>query len=82
MKGKLSLKSLGGLVSGLVMLLVIFVLVLFIRWTDANLDYLVQWIKGDNLANVPMWLSSIVAILCNGIALVFNIVMEIIKIVR
>ena len=50
-------------------------------WTDRNLDYLMTWIAGAP-RNCPWWLSTIATIIGNGIILLFNVVMEIIRLVR
>ena len=50
-------------------------------WTDRNLDYALTWIKGQPV-NCPMWLSFIAALIGNGVTVVFNILMELARLVR
>ena len=54
---------------------------LYCIWTGHNIDFVMSAIKGHQV-HVPMWLSSIAAILSNGIGLVFNIVVEIFKLAK
>ena len=73
----------------LVELMIVLVLVLIVPvvivglcvWTDRNLDYLLTWIAGQP-RNCPMWLSAIATFVLNGVILVFNIVMEILRLAR
>lgn len=72
------------LVELLICLAIIAVLCLipaYVVWTDGNLDYIVSLIKGKSV-NVPMWLSAIFAIVSNGVGLLFNIIVSIIKIAK
>ena len=52
-----------------------------VLWTDRSMDYALTWFKGVPV-NCPMWLSTLVAIVGNGVTLVFNIAMEIARLVR
>jgi len=64
-----------------VIIAVLCLLPLYVIWTDGNLDYAVSLIKGKSV-NVPMWISVIFAIVSNGVGLVFNIIVAIIKIAK
>lgn len=57
------------------------IILLVCIWTDRNLDYLLTWIAGQP-RNCPWWLSTIAAFVGNGLTILFNIVMEIIRIAR
>ena len=63
------------------MLVIPAVIVLMCMWTDRNLDYLLTWIAGAP-RNCPWWLSTIATFIGNAVALIFNVVMEIIRIAR
>ena len=51
-------------------------------WTDRNLDYLGQWIQGNNTFNLPYWVSFIATVVLNGVTFAFNVIMEIIRLIR
>ena len=53
----------------------------YMIWTDNNLDYVVSLIKGKPV-NVPFWISALFSIVANGIGLLFNLIVEIIKIAK
>lgn len=67
---------------GFLIMVIIGIFALFAFWTNSNLDYLVQWIKHDNLSHIPYWISFLISLIGNGITLLFNIAMEVIKICR
>ena len=50
-------------------------------WTDRNMDFALTWFKGVPV-NCPMWLSVIITIVGNGLTLAFNIIMEILRLVK
>ena len=49
-------------------------------WTDRNLDYWLTAMKGAPV-DVPMWLSVALAIVLNGVALLLNVVGELLRLV-
>lgn len=66
---------------GLVLIIVLIVLLCsMVGWTDSNLDWLVSKISGQP-KDVPTWISALVTFIGNGFALVFNVVIEILKLV-
>lgn len=65
----------------IIILLALCLLPLYISWTDTNLDYIVSMIKGKSV-NVPIWLSAIFAIVSNGVGIIFNIIVSIIRIAK
>lgn len=54
-------------------------IVLLVLWTDGNLDYWLSKLIGEPV-DVPMAISAIVAILTNGICVVANIIMSLLRI--
>ena len=70
------------IVCGIIFVIFIFfILLLNAFWTDRNLDYLLTLIKGS-LVNCPFWLSAIISICGNGAVFVFNIIMELVRLVK
>lgn len=53
----------------------------FTMWTDRSMDYLLTMIKNQE-TNCPYWLSFIITVVGNGATVVFNIIMEVIRLVR
>jgi len=49
-------------------------------WTDTNLEFVLSHFKGIQV-EVPMWLSFLCTLIGNGAALLFNIIVEIIKLI-
>ena len=66
---------------GVVLLIVFVILALTVNWTDSNLDWLLSSIKGREI-DVPTWISAIITFVGNGFVLVFNIICELIKLVK
>lgn len=65
----------------LVLLVIVLVLLGFMcKWTDGNLDWIVSKIAGAP-RDVPMWLSVIATFLLNGLALAFNVIVYIVRII-
>ena len=50
-------------------------------WTDRSMDYLLTMIKGHPV-NCPYWLSFIITVVGNGATVVFNIIMEVVRLVK
>ena len=50
-------------------------------WTDRSMDYLLTWIKGVPV-DCPMWLSTLISIVGNAFIVAFNLIMEVIRMVR
>jgi len=50
----------------------------YFSWTDSNLDYIFTLLR-HHPVNIPLWLSVIISIVGNGITLIFNIIVEIMK---
>lgn len=66
---------------GLVLIILLIVLLCsMVGWTDSNLDWLVSKISGQP-KDVPTWISTLVTFIGNGFALVFNVIIEILKLV-
>ena len=65
----------------IILLIVISVLSLCVGWTDSNLDWLLSSIKGRTI-DVPTWISAIVTFVGNGFVLAFNVICELIKLVK
>lgn len=53
----------------------------FVLWTDGNIEYLIRITTGK-VVDFPILLSTLISFVFNGIVLVFNIIMDIIKIIR
>lgn len=49
-------------------------------WTDSNLDWMMSEIKGQ-VVNVPYWLSFLTTLIFDGFALMFNIIVSLIRLV-
>lgn len=66
----------------LIIVVMVFVLIPIITmWTDRSLDFVLTAIKG-HVVHCPMWLAFIAALAGNGFTLVFNIVVEIFRLVK
>ena len=50
-------------------------------WTDRSMDYLLTMIKGHPV-NCPYWLSFLVTVIGNGATLLFNVIMEVVRLVK
>lgn len=50
-------------------------------WTDRSLDYWATIMAGAP-RDVPMWMSVIATIVLNGVTIAFNIITEILRVVR
>ena len=50
-------------------------------WTDRNIDYALTLWKG-HAVNCPYWLSFLATIVGNGLTIIFNVVMEIVRIAK
>ena len=61
-------------------ILVIALLWFMVGWTDSNLDWLVSKISGQT-KDVPTWISALVTFIGNWFALIFNIIIEILKLI-
>ena len=57
------------------------VIILACMWTGRSMDYLLTWIKGRPV-HCPWYLDALITFVGNGATLVFNIVMEVIRLVR
>lgn len=68
------------IVPGIVLMVfdIICLIWLISMWTDHNLDFWVSYVKHE-MIDVPYWISIIVSILFNVLALIFNLISEIIK---
>lgn len=47
-------------------------------WTDSNIEWLILTFA-DKVVDVPFWLSVILTLILNAVALVFNVIVEILK---
>lgn len=69
-------------VTGLPALLIITALIIiffmYCSWTDNCLEYAIQLISHKTI-NVPCWMSFIISLAGNAFTLVFNIVIELLK---
>lgn len=66
---------------GIILIILLIVLLCFmVGWTDSNLDWLISKISGQT-KDVPTWISALVTFIGNGFALVFNIVIEVLKLI-
>lgn len=52
----------------------------FVIWTDRNIEYLIHSTTGKDI-NFPMFLSALIAFLFNGATLVFNLIVEVMKVI-
>ena len=80
-KGSVAVGLVGGLFGILFFLAIIFSIIFaFSLWTDRSLEWLLDWLKPENTAHFPWWLSFLVTILLPA-ALAFNVIVEVIRIV-
>ena len=73
-------KSISNYVELVLIVLLIVLLCFMVSWTDSNLDWLVSKISGQP-KDVPTWISTLVTFIGNGFALIFNIIIEILKLI-
>ena len=69
----------GGIVVSIIGILALVTGAVF--WTDRNLDWALTRYAG-HAVNCPLWLSAVVSFLGNGVAFFFNIVCEILRLVK
>lgn len=48
-------------------------------WTERSLEFVLSALKGSPI-NIPYWLSVIITLIFNTVAVVFNIIVELIRI--
>lgn len=56
------------------------IIALLSLWTDSNLDWMMSEIKGQ-VVNVPYWVSFLTTLIFNGFALMFNIIVSLVRLV-
>lgn len=56
------------------------IIALLSLWTDSNLDWMMSEIKGQ-VVNVPYWVSFFTTLIFNGFALMFNIIVSLVRLV-
>jgi len=49
-----------------------------VMWTDGNLEWWILFFKEESI-NIPWWISTIITIVFNGVAVAFNIITELCK---
>lgn len=81
-KGSTDLAELAGITLTIgIFLLILGIIALLFLWTDSNLDWMMSEIKGQAV-NVPYWLSFLITLIFNGFALMFNIIVSLIRLVH
>jgi prepilin-type N-terminal cleavage/methylation domain-containing protein len=61
-------------------LCIILLFPVIVIWTDGNIEWWIYYLKGE-VINIPWWISTIITIVLNGVAIAFNIITELCKIV-
>lgn len=52
----------------------------FVFWTDGNIEYLIHITTGK-VVDIPILLSTLISFVFNGATLVFNLIVEVMKVI-
>jgi len=67
------MKNKNGLIIIIALSFLLFPVYLYFDWTDGNLEFVLSQLKGHEI-KIPFWISSLIALLSNGLGLIFNII--------